>query len=53
MVRIIVATIILIIGGFLWYARKPILVLLFTRIPPETHPDCKPRYRTWKNGIEQ
>lgn len=43
----------LIIAGYLWYVRKHILEWVFTRIPVETHPDCKPRYRTWKNGIEQ
>lgn len=31
--------------------RKP-SAYLFTRNPVETHPDCKPRYRTWKNGVE-
>ncbi len=31
---------------------KPAAKWVFTRIPVETHPDCKPRYRTWKNGIE-
>lgn len=39
--------------AYMWYARKHLLEWVFTRIPVETHPDRKPRYRTWKNGIEQ
>lgn len=31
--------------------RKP-FAYLFTRIPPATHPDCKPRFRRWENGVE-
>lgn len=31
----------------------PYVEWLFTRIEVQTHPDCKPRHRTWKNGIEQ
>lgn len=53
MARIISATIAIIITVYLWTARKHILNWVFTRIPVETHPDCKPRMRTWKNGIEQ
>ena len=51
--RIIATLITATICGYTWWTRKPVLVWLFTRIPPETPPDCKPRYRTWKNGIEQ
>lgn len=29
--------------------RKPIAWVL-TRIPPDTHPDCAPRYRTCHEG---
>lgn len=50
--HIIGATTTILITGYLWYARKHLLNWFFTRIPVETHPDCKPRYRTWKNGIE-
>lgn len=25
---------------------------VFTRIPPATHPDCRPRYRQWQHGVE-
>lgn len=51
--RIIGLTLTTTIAAYLWTVRKPILEWVFTRIPVETHPDCKPRYRTWKNGIEQ
>lgn len=27
------------------------LAWALTRIEPGTHPDCKPRYRTWHDGI--
>lgn len=32
--------------------RKRALAWFFTHNPPATHADCRPRYRTWKNGIE-
>jgi hypothetical protein len=25
---------------------------VFTHNPPATHPDCKPRYRTYHHGVE-
>ena len=31
--------------------RKPTAYLL-NRVPVATHPDCKPRFRNWKNGEE-
>lgn len=30
---------------------QPALAWTFTRVPPATHPDCKPRYRTWSRGV--
>lgn len=30
---------------------QPTIAWTLTRIPPATHPDCKPRYRTWRNGV--
>lgn len=30
----------------------PYIAWLFTRIPPATHPDCAPRFRTWHHGVE-
>ncbi|GAT73566.1 putative small intestine sodium-dependent phosphate transport protein [Microbacterium sp. HM58-2] len=30
----------------------PYLAWLFNRIPPATHPDCAPRFRTWHRGVE-
>lgn len=39
-----------ILAYILW---RPTLNWVFTRIPPETPADWKPRMRTWKNGIEQ
>lgn len=53
MTRIIGATITLVITCYTWTVRKHILNWVFTRIPVETHPDCKPRIRTWIKGIEQ
>lgn len=50
---IIIGATIMTLAVYTWTLRKPILKWVFTRIPVETHPDCKPRYRTWKNGIEQ
>lgn len=29
---------------------QPTLGWTLTRVPPATHPDCRPRYRTWHNG---
>ncbi|WP_193596090.1 hypothetical protein [Microbacterium sp. YJN-G] len=29
----------------------PWLGWLFTRIPPATHPDCRPRFRRWQHGV--
>lgn len=51
--RIIGAAITILASLYTWYARKHLLNWFFTRIEVGTHPDCKPRYRTWKNGIEQ
>lgn len=40
-----------------WILRKPAIKpgihWVFTRVEVGTHPDCKPRYRTWIKGIEQ
>lgn len=29
----------------------PLVGWLFTRIPPATHPDCRPFIRTYKRGV--
>lgn len=55
MARIISATIVAIIAGYLWTARKHILNWAFNHKTdqPETPNGWTPRMRTWKHGIEQ
>ncbi|MEW1990732.1 hypothetical protein [Microbacterium sp. NPDC078849] len=38
-----------ILAYVLW---RPTLAWTLTRVPPSTHPDCHPRFRTWHLGIE-
>jgi hypothetical protein len=38
--------------SILWHILGwPFIGWLFVRIPPATHPDCAPKYRTWHNGV--
>jgi hypothetical protein len=38
----------------LWHTLGwPWIGWMLTRVLPATHPDCRPRYRTWTGGVEQ
>lgn len=30
---------------------RPTISWVFTRVPPATHPDSRPRFKSWRDGV--